>query len=342
MIDWWENIIFAEQWVLWLLPAVPVFAILLYYIGGRGRPALTLSSFRYLHGIRVPSKVKWRSVLYLIRFIIVIVLITAFARPQSRTGFIRKHGQGIDIMLCIDISTSMETSDDGIGKSSRIESAREQALHFVDQRPDDRIGVVIFSGEAFTVCPLTTDHEALKLLIGQIDINDGSLEQGTAIGMGLAKAVERIKDSKAKSKVIILLTDGENGKGTIQPIDAARMAKTFGIRVYTIGLGASAGKVMAPISYNPDGSPNYAFQDVDIDEQTLMDMASTTGGKYFRASDSKNLKHVYEEINDLEKSDFDKNGTEQRKEEFLPFLIAALVFVLLEFSLRYTTFDSLT
>jgi Ca-activated chloride channel homolog len=204
------------------------------------------------------------------------------------------------------------------------------------------MGVVVFSGEAFTIFPLTTDHEALKLLIDNIDINGGELEQGTAIGMGLAKAVERINESKAKSKVIILLTDGENGKGTIQPIDAARMAKAFGVRVYTIGLSATQGKVQTPVSQNPDGSLNYEFREVAIDESTLGEIAKTTGGKYFRASDSKNLKRIYGEINSLEKSEIEKTEIEQRKEEFFPFLLVGLIFILLEFSLRYTVFDNLT
>jgi Ca-activated chloride channel family protein len=341
MIEWWENIVFAEPWVLWLLPAVPVFAILIYYIGGRGRPALTLSSFRYLHGIRVPSKVKWRSVLYLFRFFTVILLITAFARPQSRNGFKRKHGEGIDIMLSLDVSTSMASED---FLPSRMEVAKMEAVKFVDERPDDRIGVVKFSGEAITVCPLTTDHESLKFLIENTDINGvQELEAGTAIGMGLAKAVERIRESKAKSKVIVLITDGkEESTAPIQPMDAARMAKTFNVKVYTIGLSSGGDQVLTASSQNPDGSYNQDYQNPNIDETMLMDIAKTTGGKYFRASDTKNLERIYSEINTMERSEFDKSGAEQRQDEFLPFLLGALVFVLLEFILRYTTFDSLT
>lgn len=339
MIAWWDNIIFGEPWVLWFLTAVPAFAILIYYLGGRGRPALTLSSFRYLNGIRVPAKVKWRSVLYLIRFAILILLITAFARPQSKTGFKRKHGEGIDIMLVIDISQSMDALD---FKPSRIEAAKLEAMRFVDQRPDDRIGVCKFSGEAFTVCPLTADHEALKMLIMNIETNRGELEQGTAIGMGLAKGVERIKDSNAKSKIVVLITDGSNNKGTIQPLDAGRIAKTFGVKVYIIGLGATQGKVLSPSTINPDGSYVMQYQDVDIDESTLMEIAKTTGGKYFRASDSRRLENIYSEISKMEKTEFEKNGTEERQEEFLPFLIVLLVLVFGEFILRYTTFDSLT
>jgi Ca-activated chloride channel family protein len=339
MTEWWQNIIFEWNWVLWMLPAVPVFALVLYFFGGRGRPALTLPSFQYLKGIRVPAIVKWRTVLYLLRFFTVVLLVLAMARPQSRTGFKEQHGEGIDIMLVIDVSPSMDASD---FKPTRMEAAKTEAIHFVDERPDDRIGVVIFSGEAFTVCPLTSDHEALKILISNIESNKGEFDMGTAIGMGLAKGVERIKDSKAKSKVVVLITDGENNKGTIQPLDAGRIAKTFKVRVYTIGMGASQGKVLTPAFMNPDGSYVQQYQDVDIDENTLIKIAENTGGKYFRASDTRNLERVYSEINELEKSEFDKKGTEERQEEYLPFLLGALFFVALEFVLRYTVFDTLT
>lgn len=242
-------------------------------------------------------------------------------------------------MLVIDISESMDARD---FRPNRMEAAKYEASRFVEERPDDRIGVVVFSGEAFTVCPLTSDHEALKVLIANINFNQGEYKVGTAIGMGLAKGVERIKDSKAKSKVIVLITDGENNTGSIQPIDAARIAKTFEVRVYTIGMGAAQGKVLSPTIKNPDGSYVMQYQDLDIDEGTLSQIADLTGGKYFRASDDKNLERVYSDINQLEKSEFDKKGTEERKEEYLPFLLAALFFLLLEVSLRYTTFDSLT
>jgi Ca-activated chloride channel family protein len=339
MIDWWNSITFEWSWVLWLLTAVPPLAILIYYLGGRGRPALSLSSFQYLKGTTTPPIVKWRTVLYLLRFISIVLLVVVLARPQSRTEFREKKGEGIDIMLVIDVSPSMDASD---FHPTRMEAAKVQAINFVEERPDDRIGVVIFSGEAFTVCPLTSDHDALKSLIAEINSNQGEFDMGTAIGMGLAKGVERLKESKAKSRVVVLITDGENNKGTIQPLDAGRIAKTFDVRVYTIGMGATQGKVLTPTLMNPDGSYVQQYQDVDIDEGTLIQVANTTGGKYFRASDDKNLERIYSEINQLEKSDYDKKGTEQRQEEFLPFLLAALFFVLLEFVLRYTTFDSLT
>lgn len=336
-MSWWDNIIFTEKWVLWFLPGIPALGLLMYFLGGTRKPALKLSSLNFLSGIPVPGIVKWKFILPVLRLMAFTFIITALARPQSLTGFKRAHGEGIDIMLSIDVSPSMEAND---LDPTRLGAAKKEASRFVDDRPDDRIGVVIFSGETFTLCPLTTDHEALKALIS--NISTGELDMGTAIGMGLAKAVERLKMSTSKSKVVILLTDGENNWGTIAPLDAGRLAKTFGVRVYTIGLSTTAGQVLTPTMQNPDGSYVQQYQDVDIDENTLKEIADMTGGKYFRAGDTRKLEAIYSEINKLERSVFDKKGTEQRQEEFLPFLCIALVLILLEFILRYTVFDSLT
>ncbi len=338
MMDWWYDLVFAEPWLLWLLLAVPVTGVLIYLFAGKGRPVLSLSSFRYLHGVQAPGKVKWRSVLYILRLLAIVLLITAFARPQSRKPVKRKHGQGIDIILTIDISSSMEATD---FYPTRLEAAKQTAIQFVEARPNDRIGVVIFASESFSLCPLTTDHEVLKPMIA--NIQSGELEDGTDIGTGLAKGVERIKDSKAKSKVVVLLTDGKNeNPGIISPVDAARMAKTFNVKVYTIGLGSEEGNVLTPTMKNPDGSYVSDYVPVNIDEKTLIEAAEISGGKYFRAGDEHKLGQIYNEIDKLEKSEFDKKGTEQRKEEFLPFLLVALGLLLLEFILRYTVFDSLT
>ncbi|CAN5147684.1 VWA domain-containing protein [soil metagenome] len=340
MMNWWQNIIFEWSWVLWFLLILPVIALLIYFFGNKNRPTLSLSSFQYLKDISTPSIVKWRISLYVLRILAVVALIMALARPQSKNGFKEKHGEGIDIMLVLDVSTSMNASD---FRPTRMEAAKLEAIHFVDERPDDRIGIITFSGEAFTVCPLTSDHEALKILITNIETNGGEYEQGTAIGMGLAKGVERIKESKAKSKIVVLITDGkEQSSAPLQPLDAARIAKTFNVRVYTIGLGATQGKVLMPDLVNPDGSYVQQYKDVDIDEGTLIQIGNITGGKYFRASDGKNLEHIYSEINQMEKSAYEKKGTEQREEEYLPFLLFALALTLTELTLRYTIFDSLT
>ncbi|HTF03027.1 MAG TPA: VWA domain-containing protein [Bacteroidia bacterium] len=337
MIGWWHTVTFAQPWALWLLLVIPVIAVLLFIFGGRGRPALQISSLRFFAGVKKPAVVKWRPVLYVLRLLALGCLITAFARPQSKLAWKKNHGEGIDIMLSIDVSTSMDGTD---FVPNRLEAAKEQANRFIDTRPDDRIGVVVFSGEAYSLCPLTTDHEALKYLVS--NASHGSLDDGTAIGMGLAKAVERLEESEAKSRVVILLTDGENNAGAISPEDAARLAKTYGIRVYIIGLGGTSGQVLQPSLVNPDGSYVMTYQPVNIDEKALIDMATLTGGKYFRASDNERLKEIYDAINKMEKTKFDKEEAQQRKEEFLPLLFWVAFLLGLELLLRYTLFDSLT
>ncbi|HEU4719072.1 MAG TPA: VWA domain-containing protein [Bacteroidia bacterium] len=337
MSHWWYSIAFADKWVLWFLTGLPVAGFFAWYAGRRGKPALALSSMRYLKNIPVPAKVKWKPVMYFFRLAAIALLIMACARPQSVSPWRNDHTKGIDIMLAIDVSPSMQAND---FYPTRMEAAKAEAEKFVDDRPNDRIGVVIFSGETFTLCPLTADHDALKTMIE--NINPGSLDMGTAIGMGLAKSVERLKSSDAKSKVVVLLTDGENNAGVISPVDAARLAKTFHVKVYTIGMGAMGGKVLMPTAQNPDGSYVQQYTNVDIDEKTLMDIASTTGAKYFRASDTKKLDEIYSEINTLEKSDVDKKERQDKKEEFLPLLFGAVFFLLVEVVFRYTIFNSVT
>lgn len=337
MISWWHNVTFAYSWALWGLLIIPFIAVLLYFFGGRNRPALHISTVRFFGGLKTPLRVRLRPVLYVIRLLALGLLICAFARPQSRLAWKKNHGNGIDIMLCMDVSTSMNAFD---FTPTRLEAAKVQANRFIGTRPDDRIGVVVFSGEPYTLCPLTTDHQALQSLV--TTISSGQLDDGTAIGMGLAKAVERLEGSTAKSKVVILLTDGENNAGDVSPEDAARLAKTFDIRVYIIGLGASEGSVLQPTMQNPDGSYVSAYAPVNIDEKQLMEMAETTGGKYFRASDNVRLTQIYDEINKMEKTEFDKDEAQARQEEFLPLLLLAAFFIGIELLLRYTVFDTLT
>lgn len=336
MIAWWNNISFAYPWALWGLLAIPVIIVGLIFFGGRGRPVMQISSLRFFSGLKTPTRVRLRPLLYVIRLCALALLICAFARPQSRLAWKKNHGNGIDIMLCMDVSTSMDAVD---FSPSRIEAAKTQAVRFVGQRPDDRVGMVVFSGEPYTLCPLTTDHEALQNLIMQTVT--GFLDDGTAIGMGLSKAVERLEDSKAKSRIIVLLTDGENNAGVISPEDAARLAKTYNIKVYIIGLGA-AGDALQPSMMNPDGSYVMQYSPVNIDEQQLMEMAATTGGKYFRAADDLQLQQVYDEINEMEKTEFDKDEAQARKEEFLPLILWAAFLLGIEIILRYTLFDSVT
>jgi Ca-activated chloride channel family protein len=336
MSGWWNNVSFAYPWALWGLTAIPVIAVFLFFFGGRGRPVMQISSLRFFSGLKTPTRVRLRPLLYVLRLGVLALLICAFARPQSKLAWKKNHGNGIDIMLCMDVSTSMDAYD---FTPSRMEAAKTQAIRFVGQRPDDRIGMVVFSGEPYTLCPLTTDHEALQNLISQT--GSGFLDDGTAIGMGLAKAVERLELSEAKSRIVILLTDGENNAGVISPEDAARLAKTYGIRTYIIGLGA-AGDVLQPSLQNPDGSYVMQYSPVNIDEKQLMEMASTTGGKYFRAADDLQLQQIYDEINQMEKTEFDKDEAQARKEEFLPLLFWAAFLFGIEILLRYTLFDSVT
>lgn len=344
MIEWWGNIIFAERWALWLLLLIPLLAVSMFLFAGKGRPVLRLSSFRYLQGIPVPGKVKWKTVLYIIRLLALLVLIMTFARPQSRAEWKRKSGKGIDIMICMDISSSMNATDLDVSNltNTRLDVAKQAAIKFVDRRPNDRIGLVVFCAETFSPCPLTTDHRALKTIIQNANNDAGTLADGTQIGMGLAKSVERISESKAKSKVVVLLTDGKNGGGSITPLDAGRLAKTYNVRVYTIGLGTSQGKALTPYARNSDGSLIKQYMDVDLDESDLVKIAEMNGGKYFRATDSKRLEEIYAEISKLETSEYDKKDKEQRKDEFLPFILLAIGLLSIEFFLRYTVFDSLT
>jgi Ca-activated chloride channel homolog len=338
MMNWWNNVVFAEQWVLWFLFILPLVAAGIFFFSEKGKPVLTLSSFRYLAGAKTPARVKWRIILPILRLACLAVLIMAFARPQSRGEWKREHGKGIDIVICLDVSPSMEAGD---FYPTRLERAKLEAANFVDKRPDDRIGIVVFGGESFTLCPLTYDHRTLKTLLMTVSTNilDAG---GTAIGMGLAKSVERLKESKAKSKVVVLLTDGENNQGMIQPYDAARLAATYKIKTYTIGMGATEGKVLTPTARNPDGSYVQQYQPVTVADSSLLEMAQITGGKYFRANDGAKLEEIYKEIDKLEKTEFDKKGKQEHKEEYLPFLFLAVFLLGLEFVLRYTVFDTLT
>jgi Ca-activated chloride channel family protein len=340
MIGWFNSVSFAFPWALWGLVLIPIIAVFLFFFGGRGRPVMQISSLRFFSGLKTPTRVRLRPVLYVLRLGALAFLIIAFARPQSTLAWKKNHGNGIDIMLCMDVSTSMDgTLGSDYSSTTRIESAKAQAVKFVAQRTDDRIGMVVFSGEPYTLCPLTTDHEALSTLITATVT--GFLDDGTAIGMGLAKAVERLEGSTGKSKVIILLTDGENNAGVISPEDAARLAKTYNIRTYIIGLGAT-GDQLTPTLQNPDGSYVMQYTATNIDEKQLMEMAETTGGKYFRASDDLQLQQVYEEINTMEKTEYDKDEAQARKEEFLPLIFWAALLFGIELILRYTLFDSVT
>jgi len=262
-------------------------------------------------------------------------LIFALARPQSRSSWKNLKTEGIDIIISMDVSLSMLAKD---FKPNRIEVAKDVILDFIDARPNDRIGLVIFGGEAFTQCPLTSDHKVLKNMFPQI--NAGMLNQGTAIGLGLAGAVARIKESKAKSKVIIFISDGVNNVGEIAPITAGELANTYDIRVYCIGVGTK-GKALQPVAMYAQGQYEYDYVDVEIDEKIMSDISNLTGGKYFRATNKESLINIYQEIDKMEKTIVSEKNFTNKAEHFLPFAITAALILLLEFILRLTLFKSI-
>ena len=275
-----------------------------------------------------------RHILFAFRMIAITLLIFVLARPQSTDSFQNSTTEGIDIVMALDISGSMLARD---FKPDRLEASKDVATEFISGRPYDRIGLVVFSGESFTQCPLTTDHAVLINLMREVE--SGMIEDGTAIGMGLATAVNRIKDSEAKSKVIILLTDGVNNRGEIAPATAADIAKTFGVRVYTIGVGTQG---TAPYPVQTPFGMQYRDMPVEIDEDILREIAFATGGRYFRATDNNKLIQVYSEIDKLEKSIIDVRQFNRKEEKFLvPALLAFCLFGL-EIIARNTIFRSLT
>lgn len=280
---------------------------------------------------------RWRSIarhaLFALRCAALALLVVVLARPQSSRAWETQTTEGIDIIISLDISGSMLARD---FKPDRLESAKEQAIRFVSARPNDRIGLVVYSGESFTQCPLTTDHAVLINLIGEIQ--SGMIEDGTAIGMGLATSVSRLRESDAKSKVVILLTDGVNNAGAVDPITAAEIAKTFGIRVYTIAVG-SRGEAPYPVQ-TPFGV-QYQNMKTEIDEELLRQIADLTDGQHFRATNRKALEDIYGQIDQLEKTKIEVKEYSRRQEEYLPFALAALALVLLEAAARFTLFRTL-
>nr|WP_320038541.1 VWA domain-containing protein [uncultured Bacteroides sp.] len=263
---------------------------------------------------------------FIFRVIAFVMLVLILARPQTTNSWKNTETEGIDIMLDIDISSTMLAED---LKPNRLEAAKEVATEFINGRPNDNIGLTLFAAESFTQCPLTVDHAVLLNLFQNIKC--GLIEDGTAIGMGIANAVTRLKDSKAKSKVIILLTDGSNNKGDISPLTAAEIAKSFGIRVYTVGVGTNG---MAPYPYPTAAGVQYINVPVEFDESTLSQIASTTDGKYFRATSTSKLKEVYQEIDKLEKTKLNVKAYSKRQENYQPFALILLLCILSEILLR--------
>lgn len=265
---------------------------------------------------------------FILRIMTLVLIILVLARPQSTNSWQNVTTEGIDIVLALDISSSMLAED---LKPNRLEAAKTVASNFISGRPNDNIGLVVFSAESFTQCPLTTDHTVLLNLFGSI--KSGMIEDGTAIGLGLATSVSRLKDSKAKSRVIILLTDGTNNRGDIDPVTAAELAKTFGLRVYTIGIG-TRGK--APYPFQTAYGVQYQNIDVVIDEEPLKQIAGITGGEYYRATDNNSLKGIYTEIDKLEKTKFNVKEYSKKNEEYRLIALIGLLLLLAEMLLRIT------
>ena len=271
----------------------------------------------------------------LLRVIALSMIILVLARPQTHTSWGSKTVEGIDIMLAMDVSTSMLAED---LKPNRIEAAKSVAGEFVSGRPDDNIGLTIFAGEAFTQCPMTTDHQSLLNLLHNVRTDiaaRGLIQDGTAIGMGLANAVSRLKDSKTKSKVVILLTDGSNNSGDLSPLTSAQIAKSLGIRVYTIAVGTNG---VAPYPMQVGGTTQYVNMRADVDTQTLSQIAAQTDGNFYRATNTSELKKIYQDIDKLEKTKMDVKKFSQRYEAYQRFALVAVIALLLELLLRQTVF----
>ena len=271
----------------------------------------------------------------LLRTLTMVMIICVLARPQTHTSWGNKTVEGIDIMLAMDVSTSMLAED---LKPNRIEAAKNVAGEFIAGRPNDNIGLAIFAGEAFTQCPMTTDHQSLLNLLHNVRTDiaaRGLIQDGTAIGMGLANAVSRLKDSKTKSKIVILLTDGSNNSGDLSPLTSAQIAKSLGIRVYTIAVGTNG---VAPYPMIVGGSTQYINMRADVDTKTLNQIAAQTDGNFYRATNTAELKKIYKDIDKLEKTKLDVKKFSKYFEAFQPFALIAVLSLLLEILLRITVF----
>ncbi len=323
-----HNIEFANPGFLWaLLILIP---ILLWYIlkDENYYTSIQVSTLRAFPKEPRTYKFYLRHILFAIKLLLLALLIIMLARPQTTNYWEDKTTEGIDIVIALDISSSMLARD---FVPNRLEASKDVAIKFISGRPNDRMGLVVFSGESFTQCPLTTDHAVLINLFK--DIKQGMIEDGTAIGMGLATAVNRLKDSDAKSKVIILLTDGVNNMGAIDPITAAQLAKSFNIRVYTIGVGKNG---YAPYPVQTMFGIQYQDMEVKIDEETLKKISEITGGKYFRATNNKKLENIYREIDKMEKSKIEVKKFSSKNDEFLPLAQLAVLLLSLFILIRYT------
>ena len=330
-----QNFEFVNPQFFWLFLLLPLLVVWYVFKRSKQTAELKISS---IQGFKKSGNwlAKLRPLLFVLRLLALSALIVAMARPRNVDESTRiKTTKGIDIVMAIDVSASMLARD---LKPNRLEALKDVAARFINARPNDRIGLVEYAGESYTKTPLTSDKSIVLSSLKSIQYNT-VIEGGTAIGMGLATAVNRLKDSKAKSKVIILLTDGVNNTGFIDPRTASELAVEFGIKTYTIGLGTN-GMAVSPIGILPNGQFQYGNVQVEIDEALLQEIAETTGGKYFRATTNTKLKEIYDEINKLEKTEIEEFKYYKYEEKFRPLIFLAGILLLLEWGLRNSIFKS--
>lgn len=323
-----KNIHFHNVEYFYLLIIIPLLVVLYFWIIQKQRPKIMHSAAGFIKLFPVTKIKYFQHIPFFLLILSLVGIIISLARPQSSSTRKEINTEGIDIVVAIDVSTSMLAED---VKPNRIEAAKETAKEFIKKRPNDRIGLVIFSGESYTQCPVTIDHSVLLNLIDKIKA--GMIVDGTAIGMGLATSISRLKDSKAKSKVVILLTDGVNNTGIISPRTATDIAQTFGIKVYTIGLGT---KGMAPYPVKTPFGTQYQYVDVKIDDQLLTYIAQSTSGKYFRATNRKSLEKIYSDIDSMEKTTINVSYFTKKQDHYFQFLAVSVLLFTLSILLRLT------
>lgn len=328
-----SNLEFLNPGFLWLLLLIPILAVWHYFIKNRDNANLKIASTKGFKDGNILAKLK--PILYLLRLLAISALIIALARPRNvEVNKKTKTTRGIDIVMAIDVSASMLAKD---LKPNRLEALKDVAIKFVNKRPNDRIGIVVYAGESFTQTPITSDKAIVKNTIRKIKW--GQINDGTAIGMGLGSAVNRLKDSKAKSKVIILLTDGVNNTGFVDPKTATELAKELNIKVYTIGLGTN-GTALFPVAKDLYGKLIFRNAPVEIDEALLKYIAIETGGKYFRATGNRKLEAIYDEINKLEKTKIEEFKYYNYEEKYRSLVILAGILILIEMLLKFTVYRS--
>lgn len=330
------NSSFMHPHFLWLLLVIPIALYWHYFIKNQQEVAIKISTVEGL-STKKSLLIKLRPFLYILKLLALGFIIIALARPRNtQKSSYTNNTSGIDIVIATDVSGSMLATD---FKPNRLEAIKEVAYNFIQKRVNDRMGLVVYAGESYTRTPVTSDKTMLLNSLKEVQYNGMVLQDGTAIGIGLATAINRLKDSKTKSKIIILLTDGVNNLGSLDPISAAEIAKTYGIKVYTVGVGTN-GMANFPVAKDANGNIVFQPQKVEIDEKLMQEIATITNGKYFRATDNKKLEAIYDEIDRLEKSKITENRFMMFDEQFRPWLLIGLFLLALEMILSRTIFKS--